>query len=426
MAVSRLVPASTSSEGIVTIKMTSSQTKTTLPVPFPAGNYRVDTGYSGTVAVRLWNGSTKLGEFSFATSSFFNLASTATELEINAPGAAVNGIMSFQLLSRGVAGTTAGWNVLPLVTDQHRYGAIIPNSNGVFIVGGHNSDGWSAVGGTGTIEKWDKSSGTTTVVATNSTALNMGVVAVGVGTDIYWKKKDPAVKTFYKFDTTTNTLTTLAASTFSHGLSAAVANTAGTKIYWFGSYSEPSGNYLKCEVYTIATNTWATIADLPFSGAGYGGVAWNNPANADTLYVSDFVDQTTVQRYNITANNWTSMAAESKTGWYDCQGTLSPTGAYYWRPTQPTTTTDLSTGWFGATAIDGSARYLNLATYPSTMWGLPVIASSGINPVSMNGSSLAKDSTYAYVSCFNSGTDYTGKLFYKAIASSFPASGVGA
>lgn len=425
MAISKTNPVSTSTEGIVTIKIAAQQCKVTLTTPLPAGSYAVSTGYSGSMGIRLYNSAgTVIQDFGFSTSSSFTIADAATVVEINSPATAVNGIVSFQILQRGVSASTNLWNSVNLVSDQHRFAAVIANSNGVYIIGGHNNIDWSSTGGTGTIEKWDRTSSTTTVVATDATALSRRCYATKVGTDIYFYNSNPAASSFWKFNTNTNTLSAMANMVSPRSLDTIVTNNQGTKIYVIGAYQGNSGAGYS-EVYTIASNTWATIAAAPFTNGGYGGQAWTDSTNNDYIYTANYVDQATVWRYNITANTWTNLGIIGFPGEYTTRGVKTLTGNHYYYLLDGTPTANLSTGHFGilgATASTLVSHVRDISAYPTMYGAVPITANGGIAG-NYSGTSMDIDSQYLYVSGFIQ--TYTGKLLYKKASETFPATGFG-
>jgi hypothetical protein len=376
MAISKIQPVSFSTEGIATVKITSAQTKTTLPTSLAAGTYRMDTGFSGTIGVRLTNGSTIVGSVTFATSCSITITGTATAIEIYAPLGAINGLVTLQFLARGVESSAQGWSSITLLTDQHRQASVHATTNGVYVVGGHNNpdNGWNTSGGTGTIEKWDRTSGATTTVLTNS-SINYGTYGVVVGTDIYFRTRQNGDVPWYKFATSTNTLTTLAIPTYRNPISSAVVSNDGTKIYVFGAYA--SSQVQAVQMYTISTNTWSVLqtGSMPWGGGGYGGSAWTDPANNDAIYVANHESQSNVYRYNITANTWTSMPAScTPTLYTGGMGLKSPSGNWIYKNRTGAGSTNLSIEWFDVLSLDGTTSYRDLSLAGAQLWSaLPIM-----------------------------------------------------
>jgi len=338
MAINRLTPASTSTEGIVTIKIAQEVSEKTVPTSFPAGNYRIDTGASGLIKVALLksDGSLEL-EFSFTTSSFFTIANTVTKVQIVATTASVNGIVTFQQLSRGVVSTNI-WSYSTPGGDLQRGCKAVNNAanTAIYFVGGTNDTDWSVQSGAGIVRKWVKSTNTWSTVVTGNTNINYQVHGVAVNNVMYFCNTTNT-SNWYKFDTATETVTTLSAPSYPIRIGTAVKNNQNTKIYALGSYQNATP--MSFRVYTIATNTWANLTTAPFGSGGYGGAnSWAHPSDNDKLYWSDTQAQTTIYRYNITADTWTDTgisvinvdytSGTERTN-YNGLGSLTPSGNYF-------------------------------------------------------------------------------------------------
>lgn len=338
MAISKVNPVSTSTEGIVTIKIAQEVSQRDVPVPLQPGNYRVDTGASGVIRIALLkaDGSLEL-EFPFTTSSFFTISNTVTKVEIAATTASVNGIISFQQLSRGVVSTNL-WNYTTPGGDFQRGCKGVGNAAGtaVYLVGGSNSNDWSVQSGSGVVRKFVKATNTWSTIITGNTAINYQIHGTVVNNVLYFCNTTNS-SNWYKFDTATETITTLTAPSQALRIGAAVKNNQNTKIYALGNYE--GGTPCVFRVYTIASNSWSSLTTAPWGGGGYGGAnSWAHPTDDDKLYFSDFTGMSTIYRYNITANTWTDTGittfnSETTTGSdrtnYNGQGSRTPSGNYF-------------------------------------------------------------------------------------------------
>jgi hypothetical protein len=353
MAISKTNPASTSTEGIVTIKISSTAVTATLPVPFPAGNYRVDTGFSGTLNIAILNASnTAVASFSFATSSFFTLAETASKVIISGPAAAVNGIVSFQQLQRGVAGTSidTAWSSVTLAnTTTHGAAGLEFVGNAAYIIGGNADGNYNTAGTTSTIEKYDFTTSTLSTVVTSSADLAGWVSTAVCGTDIYFitgygvngftGTSGSGTQRLYKFSTTTNTVSTMAARPAWSKLNCLVANAAGTKIYSFGSWDSTATNlHAASYVYDVAGNSWSSILPMPSDFKDTDNLGRNdhlNLQNTDQILFFKHRQTSTspsgkLWRYNISTNTYTQLdAAIGPEAYQTGGGLIRKSGAAY-------------------------------------------------------------------------------------------------
>ena len=80
MGIQSFAGSSVSTEGIVTVRITSTSTVSTLPVPLPAGTYTISTGYTGSMAVTLYDSNDNtVAFFSFSAQGMFTISSVATK-----------------------------------------------------------------------------------------------------------------------------------------------------------------------------------------------------------------------------------------------------------------------------------------------------------------------------------------------------------
>ena len=374
MAISKVNPVSASTEGIVTVKLSTPVTETTLPVPLPAGNYRIDTGFSGTLSVELSDsGSNVLATFSFATTSFFTITGTATKIFVAGPVAATNGVVTVNLLQRGVVGT-AIWKVLNAEGANYKNVGMGTCNGRFYIIGGNDSGSYNANDGIGTIRYWDKTSSSFVTQYNSTNIAGQTWFAGAVGNVFYFAYKAGTAATTFtlcKFDTTTGTLTTLATppAYASGALNNPILNNQGTKIYRFGNWDGASNN--TCAVYDIATNTWTQLAALPSSaGVSWGTISHRDPANNDRINVYGISSQTQRYQYNIAANTFTALGSannhsETTDSAYTSQGGVTPNGKYfvYVGVSSTSTTGDIPYQVFRQIKTDGSA---NVSTAAST------------------------------------------------------------
>lgn len=307
MGIQSFAGANVSTEGIVTVKLTGTLNTRTLPVPFSPGNYRIDTGYSGSLRVAFLNAAgTSLTEFTFATTSFFTITDTATSIIIQCPQAAINGIIAVQQLKRGVV-SVPGWQPVTLTATGSLYGASLQCwNNRVYIIGGSDTAGWDKTSGSPSIQYWDKSNtsltGATTIVRSANNDIAAPNSSVIVGNNIYFHTHSRDNTTFRKFDLTTNTLSSLASKPWSNTLHGLVANAAGTRIYMFGAY-QSGGTNQRSAYYDIAANSWTSIANTP--GGEYNGTVHSiDPDNSNIINVFGNSSQNW-WRYSISANTYT-------------------------------------------------------------------------------------------------------------------------
>lgn len=288
MGIQSFAGANVSTEGIVTVKLTGTLNTRSLPVPFSPGNYRIDTGFSGSLRVAfLNNAGTVLSEFTFATTSFFTISDTATSVVVQCPQNAINGIITVQQLKRGVV-SIAGWQPITITNTGSLWGSSLQCwNNRVYIIGGTDGTSWDQTGGSASIQYWDKSNTSLTGATTIVRAANSDIAApnssVIVGDNIYFHTHKRDVSTFRRFNLTTNTLASMAGKPWNNTLHGIVANSAGTKIYMFGAY-ESGGDNARSSSYDIAANSWTSIANVP-SGEYNGTVHSIDPDNSNIINV---------------------------------------------------------------------------------------------------------------------------------------------
>lgn len=307
MGIQSFAGVNVSTEGIVTVKLTGTLNTRSLPVPFSPGNYRIDTGFSGSLRVAfLNNAGTILSEFTFATTSFFTISDTATSVVIQCPQNAINGIITVQQLKRGVV-SVAGWQPVTITNTGSLWGASLQCwNNRVYIIGGTSQSTWEGTSGSASIQYWDKSNssltGATTVVRAANADLAGASISALVGNSLYLSTGKRDSTTFRRFDLTNNTMSNLAGKPWNNTLHGYVANSAGTRIYMFGAY-ESGGTDQRSAYYDISANTWTTIANVP-NGSWNATVHSIDPDDANVLNV--FGNEAGKWwRYSISANTYT-------------------------------------------------------------------------------------------------------------------------
>ena len=393
MGIQSFAGSSVSTEGIVTVKITAERTATTLPVPLPAGNYRIDTGFSGTLWIIIKDGSgSTLADFSFATTSFFTISGVGTTIQVLSPSAAINGIVTVNLLKRGVV--SSEFNTWKRITLNASYNtnmcSLVATNNKLYVVGGSSSTSWSEQAGTSGIQVWDKniSTPTTTMAYTPGTNLAGNNQACKIGTAIYFNRGNNGAA-FFRFETTTNTLTEMASRPTLAAIDNLVPSSDGTKIFSFGSYSGTNAIY--SYVYTVSTNSWARIADLPM-GSGHGTHDFSgSDANHIYIYAKEGINN--LYRYNISTNTYTDMGfAHGVSGSYNSRGARTIDGARYINA-QPDTGSAPRNYTFWSIKTDGTAP-ASLVTTPGSVLTQNVdVTGTGLGD---GGYAMAFDSDYVY------------------------------
>lgn len=394
MAISRLVPTSFSTEGIATVKITGTATITAFTVPLPAGTYKISSGYSGSIAITLYDASDNpLNYFTFATQGMFTINQTAAKVGIVAASAAINGIVDFNILQRGKDATALGltlWNTKALANVDATAFASMQVVNGyLYVIGGHNGVEWNTTTGNAVIQRWDMNPANSFSVVYNpgNTSINGANSSVVSGNYIYFTRGNAAPSALLRFDTTNNTITTLTNRPVGQTLGSILINNAGTKIYSFGSYQNGAARSF---VYDIATNAWTEIAGLPQTSDGWGGNQFRNPNNSDQINIIGMSGQTPRYRYNIAANTYTNLGGEN-ISFYTNQGSITPNNNYY-----ITTRTLAGTpqSQFSAWKTDGSedTQYVYTPTAAALVRDSIISATQETN----GGNSIAINSTYVF------------------------------
>lgn len=406
MGIQSFAGGSTSTEGIVTVKITGTSTITTLPVPFSPGVYRADTGYNGQLSVSLYDSSDAvISSFLFTTTSMFSIPSTATKIGIACPSGALNGVVAIQALKRGVNGSstpTTLWQTKTLANSAAVSGASLNIiGNYLYVVGGTATLGWDSTDGNAVIQRLDitnPSASFEVVYNPGNTSINGVNYSTIVGNDIYFTRGAASGQGFYKFNVTTNTLTTLTSRLYIAGINNIFVNSTGTKIYQFGSYSNNPAN--KAQVYTIASNSWAALSDTPES-ASWGSSSFRHPTNPDILYPYGLTGFTQRYRYNVSTDTYTALGT-GRDATYANTGSLSPNGKYYLYAF------DIQgdpAGQVRALPTDGTTGPQNVVTPASVALGrddiIPFTAATN------SGTSLAVNNNYLYI---HAGT--SNKIYY--------------
>jgi hypothetical protein len=406
MGIQSFAGGSTSTEGIVTVKITGTSTVTTLPVPFSPGVYRADTGYNGQLSVTLYDSTDAvISSFLFTTTSMFTISATATKIGIACPSGALNGVVAIQSLKRGVNGTatpTTAWLTKTLANSVAVQGASLNIiGNYLYLVGGTTTLGWDSTDGNAVVQRIDitnSSAAFEVVYNPGNTSINGLNYSAVVGNDIYFTRGSSSSTGFYKFNVLTNTLTTLASRLYTANLNNILVNSAGTKIYQFGSYSNNPTN--KAQVYTISSNSWAGISDLPDNGS-WGSGSHRHPTNSDILYPYGITGFSQRYRYNVSTDTYTGLGG-TKDNLYANTGSLSPNGNYYLYGFDPTGD---PSGQVKALPTNGATGPQNVTTPSSVALGRDDIIP--LTSATNQGTALAVTSNYLYI---HAGT--SNKLYY--------------
>lgn len=394
MGIQSFAGSSVSTEGIVTVKITSTATVSSLPVPLPAGTYQINTGYTGSMAVTLYDSSDNtVAFFSYAAQGMFSISSTATKIGIVCPSAAINGIVSIQKLSRGISSTAVPltqWSTKSLSYTSPVWGASLQVVGSyVYLIGGNSDGTWDGINGNAAIQRWDMNPANsfTTVYNPGNTSINGTNYSCVIGTNIYFTRGNANTTAFYKYDTVANTVTTLASRSVVHALNGITASADGTKIYCFGAYSGTPDT--AAEVYTVSSNTWARIADLPAGTWGTG--SFRDATNSNRLYPYGLTGLNTRYRYNADSNTYTNLGG-SDPDYYANVGNYSNSGNYW---IQAGSTGGDPTSQFTAIKTDGTAdaQYIYTPTAAALMRDSVISSMSNTN----QGTSIAIGSTYTIV-----------------------------
>lgn len=401
MGIQSFAGSSVSTEGIVTVKLTGTLNEKSLPVPFSPGNYRIDTGFSGSLRVAFKNaGGTTLSEFTFATTSFFTIADTATTVVVQCPQAAINGIITVQQLKRGVV-ATPGWQPVALTAVGSNWGSTLQCwNNRVYLLGGVDSASWDGTGGTPSIQYWDKSNssltGATTVVRAANSDINGVNSSVIVGDNIYFTRHKSNATALLRYNLTTNTLTSMASRPYSSTLAGLSVNSAGTKIYQFGAYESGADN-TRSIVYDIASNSWSSIANIP-SGEYSGTSSLADPDNSNII---NYFGNSSGKwwRYSISGNTYTDTGYTVPTTYANQATAVNKKGIFKNdnSGTRPNIT-NFAYYWLNGlnTGAAGAQGYI----VPNTIYA--PLPEDGTGGASNGGCSFASDSDYVYYHASNS------------------------
>jgi hypothetical protein len=396
MGIQSFSGGSASTEGIVTVKITGTSTITTLPVPFSAGVYRADTGYNGQLSVSLYDASdVVIASFLFTTTSMFTIPSTATKIGIACPSGALNGVVAIQSLKRGVNGITTPlttWSTKTLANTVAVSGASLNIiGNYLYVMGGTTTAGWDSADGNAVVQRLDITNPSATfqvVYNPGNTSINGVNYSAVVGNDIYFTRGAASNLGFYKFNVVSNTVTNLADKLYISKINNLVVNSAGTKIYIFGAYANTPSS--KAQVYTIASNSWAAISDVPDSGS-WGSGSHRHPTKSDVLYPYGLTGFTQRYRYNVSSDTYTGLGG-SRDQTYANTGSLSPNGNYF---IYGNDMVGDPAGQIRALPTDGTTGPVNVTTPTSVALGrddiLPYVAATS------SGVSLAINSNYLYI-----------------------------
>jgi len=390
-----------STEGIVTVKLTGTLNTKSLPVPFSPGNYRIDTGFSGSLRVAFLNsGGTILSEFTFATTSFFTIIDTATSVVVQCPQNAINGIITVQQLKRGVV-SIPGWQPVTLTNTGSNWGATLQCwNNRVYLIGGVDSNSWDGTGGNPSIQYWDKSNssltGATTVVRNANSDINGVNSSVIVGDNVYFHTHKQNQSAFRRFNLTTNTLTSMANRPWPgtlHGLS---VNGAGTKIYMFGTY-ESGGDNSRAAAYDIAGNSWSTIANIP-AGEYSGTSSFADPANSNIInYFGNSAGKW--WRYSISGNTYTDTGFTVPTT-YANQAAIVGTKAIFKDANNGTRPNITNFSYYWLSGVNTGASGVTGQITPNSIYA--PLPEDGTGGASNGGCAFASDNDYVYYHASNS------------------------
>lgn len=417
MGIQSFAGASASTEGIVTVKLTGTLNEKSLPVPFSPGNYRIDTGFSGSLRVAFKNAAgTTLSEFTFATTSFFTISDTATSVVVQCPQAAINGIITVQQLKRGVV-ATPGWQPVTITNTGALWGASLQcYNNRVYIIGGNDGGSWDNVGGSPSIQYWDKSNttltGATTVVRGPNNDIAGTNSSVIVGSNLYFHTHARDNTTFRKFDLTTNTLSSLASKPWSNTLHGLVVDPTGTRIYMFGAY-QSGGTDQRSAYYNIASNSWTSIANVP-SGSWSATTNSIDPSNSNIINV--FGNEAAKWwRYSISGNTYTDTGFTAP-GCHAQSGTAVNGKMIFKTDNSGTRPNITNFGYYWQNGSNTGASGIQGHIVPNSIYApLPEDGGSAGN----SGSSFAADNDYVYYHA--SGSNY---LWYMSKATFVAGNGL--
>ena len=393
MGIQSFAGGSVSTEGIVTVKITSTSTLSSLPVPLPAGTYQINTGYTGSMAITLYDSSDNtVGFFSFSAQGMFTLSSVATKIGIVNPSAALNGIISIQKLSRGISSSPVAltqWATKALANTSAVWGSSLQVVNGyVYLIGGHNGTSWDTATGNAVIQRWDMNPANSFSVVYNpgNTSITGTNYSTVIGNYIYFVTGAGNTQALFRFNTVDNTLSTMASRAISHSLNNIAANADGTKIYQFGAHGGSNTN--GAEAYTVSSNTWTTIADAPGT---WGTGSFKDPSNPLRMYPYGNTGQATRWRYNADTNTYTNLGGNNEQ-FYANTGNYSNSGNYF---IQTVTTAGDPTSQFKAIKTDGTinSQFIYTPTAAALMRDSVITGLENTN----SGSTIGVGSTYTMV-----------------------------
>ena len=269
------------------------------------------------------------------------------------PSAAINGIVSVQKLSRGISSVAVPltqWATKSLANSSAIWGSSLQIVNGfLYVIGGHSGSSWDNTTGDAVIQRWDMNPANAFTVVYNpgNTSIAGTNYSTVIGNFIYFIRGSGDGQSLYRFNTADNTLTTMASRSVVHNLNNIVANSDGTKIYQFGAHG--AGNTNAAEVYTVANNTWATIADAPGT---WGSGSYRDQSNPLRMYPYGNTGQTTRWRYNADTNTYTNLGGANES-FYANTGNHSISGSFF---IQAVTTAGDPTSQFKAIKTDGTSN----------------------------------------------------------------------
>jgi hypothetical protein len=364
-----------------------------LPVPLPAGTYQINTGFTGSMAITLYDSSDNtIGFFSYSAQGMFTISAVATKIGIVCPSAALNGIISIQKLSRGISSSAVPltqWSSKALANTSAIWGSSLQVVNGyLYLIGGHNGTQWDNTSGNAVIQRWDMNPANSFSVVYNpgNTSITGTNYSTVIGNFIYFITGAGNTTALFRFNTVDNTLSTMASRSVIHNLNNIAANADGTKIYNFGAHG--ASNTATSEVYTVSSNTWTTIADAPGS---WGTGTHKDLTIANRMYPFGFTGQATRYRYNADTNTYTNLGGTDP-DFYANTGNYSNSGNYF---IQAVSTGGDPSSQFKAIKTDGTidSQFVYTPTAAALMRDSVLTGLESTN----GGVSVACGSTYTFV-----------------------------
>lgn len=282
---------------------------TMLPIsgPVGAGVMLKGTNFTNVTAVR-FNGVTATNVYKASTTLLFATVpagATTGKIEIVNNGLSRSTIGNFT-----VAAVVSKWTSKLGLTNARLQHASIATTSRIYTFGGRN-----LTNVLNTLEIYNPSTNTSAAGAPMPVAIRGMAAALGSNGLIYMfggVSSSAPVASTYRYTPSTNTWTALAPMPIAV-FEAAAAATSNGKIYVFGGEPSTAGGTStnKTYIYTIATNTWTTGANMPAGVQQHSAVT-----GADgKIYViggrafSSQAPLGRVQIYNPTTNTWTNGAA---------------------------------------------------------------------------------------------------------------------